>query len=77
VVAASAREPEILIPPGQIAAVWQLYDAVWSGRAKVFNSPPSAEAALKPLDPAKLELPPLEIVPIVAGEDAKGTSPGR
>jgi hypothetical protein len=76
-IAASAREPEILIPPGQMAAVWQLYDAVWSGRAKFSGGPANAEEALKPLQLAKLELPPLEIVPIVAGEEAKETSPGR
>jgi len=58
------REPEVLVPRAQMAAVMQLYDAVWSGKADGTTLMAQAvpiEELLKPLQTPELKIPPLEI----------------
>jgi hypothetical protein len=77
---ATNREPEVLVPRGQMDAVMQLYNSVWSGKAD--GTSLTAQAApmsenLKPLTIAELKIPTLEIVPLESGEQPKGPSENR
>lgn len=66
-VGARTARPEVLVPPGQRAAVLQFYEAVGSGRvdtALLLVPPP-------PLKPPKLEIAPLEMAKIDLDSDRK------
>lgn len=61
---AANREPEVLVPRGQMDAVMQLYNSIWSRKAD--GSTLMAQAApieelLKPLKTPELRIAPLEI----------------
>jgi hypothetical protein len=61
---AARREPEVLVPPGQMAAVMQLYSSVWNGKAdgaSLMAQAAPIEESLKPLQTPELKIPPLEI----------------
>ena len=66
--AAANREPEVLVPRGEMAAVMQLYNANWSGKvdgASLTASATPASEQLKPWTTPALKIAPVEIVPLV------------
>jgi hypothetical protein len=74
------REPEVLVPRGEMAAVILLYNANWNGKAD--GASLTAQVApmsenLKPLIIAELKIPALEVVPLESGEQPKGPSENR
>ena len=74
------REPEVLVPRGEMVAVLRLFNANWSGKADgaslTAQVPPMSEK-LKPLIIAELKIPALEVVPLEGGEPPKGPTENR
>ncbi len=58
--AARAKQPEVLVPPGQDVAVLLLYDAIWKGRA----DGASLVAEHVSFSPNELKIAPIEIAPL-------------
>lgn len=77
---AANREPKVLVPRGEMAAVLRLFNANWSGKADgaslTAQVPPMSEH-LKPLTIAELKIPALEVVPLESGEPLRGPSENR
>ncbi len=77
---AENREPEVLVPRGEMAAVMRLYDANWNGKvdgASLVAETRSVTDSLKPLAVAELKIPALEVEPLEGGEKPKGSSENR
>ncbi len=74
---AANREPEVLVPRGEMEAVMRLFNANWEGKADgaslMAATIPTAEL-LKPWTTAELKIVPLEIVPLVDEGKPKGGS---
>jgi negative regulator of sigma E activity len=65
---AANREPEVLVPRGEMAAVMRLYEANWNGKADGASLTASAiptSEFLKPWITPELKIAPLEIAPLV------------
>ena len=78
---AAIREPEVLVPRGEMAAVMRLYSASWNGQADgaslMAAAVPTTEL-LKPLaTPPELKIEPLEIAPLVEEGKPKGSLENR
>jgi hypothetical protein len=77
---AAIREPEVLVPPGQMAAVISLYNFVWSGKADgaslVAAAVPTSDL-LKPWTTDELKIAPLEIAPLMEEGKPKGSLENR
>jgi len=77
---AANREPEVLVPRGEMAAVMRLFNANWSGKADGASLTAAAIPTtefLKPLATAELKIAPLEIAPLVGEEKPKGSLEDR
>jgi hypothetical protein len=77
---AANREPEVLVPRGEMAAVILLYNANWNGKAdgaSLVAEARSLSDSLKPMAIAELKIPALEVVPLESGEQPKGPSENR
>jgi len=77
---AALREPEVLVPRGEMAAVMRLFHANWEGNADgaslMAAAIPTTES-LKPLTTAELKILPLEIVPLAEEGKPNGSSDHR
>jgi hypothetical protein len=71
--AARPAEPEVLVPPGQEAALLRFVATMRSGRvdAAALAQPDAAELAIAPL----AELPALEVKPLAAEANPEGVIP--
>ncbi len=72
---AANREPEVLVPRGELIAVARLINANWSGKvdgASLTAQPTPVSDALKPMTIDEMKIPALEIVPLESGEPPKG-----
>jgi anti-sigma factor RsiW len=71
---AANREPEVLVPRGEMAAVMRLYEANWNGKAdgaSLVAQLPPVEESLKPMAFEELRIPALQLVPLNDGEKPK------
>jgi len=71
---AANREPEVLVPRGEMAAVMRLYEANWNGKAdgaSLVAQLPPMEDSLKPMAFDELRIPALQIVAPEDGEKPK------
>jgi negative regulator of sigma E activity len=74
---AANREPEVLVPRGEMAAVMRLYNANWEGKAdgtSLLAEAKSVSDSLKPMAIAELKITALEVAPLESGEQPKGPS---
>jgi hypothetical protein len=77
---AANREPEVLVPRGEMAAVMRLYNANWAGKADGESLTAAAIPTsdfLKPWTTPELKIAPLEIVPLVDEGKPKSNSENR
>ena len=77
---ATNREPEVLVPRGQMAAIMQIYNSVWSGKADgsalVAQAEPATES-LKPLLKEEFKIAPLTIDRLSEEGQPNGSSEKR
>ena len=77
---AANREPEVLVPRGEMAAVMRLLNANWEGKADgaslMAAAIPTIEF-LRPWTTPELKISPLEIAPLVEEGKPKGSSEDR
>ncbi|MBI1750818.1 MAG: hypothetical protein HY234_05825 [Acidobacteria bacterium] len=77
---AANREPEVLVPRGEMAAVMRLFNANWEGKADgaslMAAAMPTTEI-LKPLATPELKISPLEIERLDEKGKPKGSSENR
>jgi hypothetical protein len=77
---AANREPEVLVPRGEMAAVMRLYDASWNGQADgaslMAAAIPTSES-LKPLTTPELKISPLVIERLDEEGKPRGSSENR
>ncbi|MCL5288693.1 MAG: hypothetical protein M1453_11960 [Acidobacteria bacterium] len=70
------REPEVLVPRGEMVAVTRLLNANWSGKADGASltaiAAPMSEV-LKPMTIEELKIPALEVVPLESAAPPKGS----
>jgi hypothetical protein len=72
---AANREPEVLVPRGEMAAVMRLYEANWNGKAdgaSLIAKMPPLEDSLKPMAFEELRIPALQLGVSDDGEKPKG-----
>ncbi|HEV8385446.1 MAG TPA: hypothetical protein VGQ11_11305 [Candidatus Acidoferrales bacterium] len=76
---AANREPEVLVSRGQLAAVMQMYNSVWNGKAdgsSLIAQAAPVEDALKPLVRDELKISPL-VIERLSEEGQSNSSPEK